>query len=139
MNYKLNLVLSILIVIAFMQIRISYNGGSSVSILFTTLKLSETILNNGLEFRWNKSGLNFSIRVIEILIISTALILTAILNRIKLNTIFAIIFSLYTILISILYSSLIDLNLFFITSIPFYLLSVILILKNIVSISSKSR
>lgn len=139
MYYKLSLALSVLIVIAFMQIRISYNGGASVSILFTTLKLSETILINGLEFKWNKLGLNFSIRVIEILLISIALILTAILNKIKLNTILAIIFSLYTILLSVLYSSLIDLNLFFITSIPFYLLSVILILKNIVSISSKSR
>ena len=130
MKGKSGLIISILVVIAFMCIRISYNE-ESASMLTFIFKTGQVILKDGLDLTERKWSLNFGSRMIEILMLSLCLILSASLRKWKVNTVFAAIFFLYGILISYLYYSIMDLQLFILSSTPFYILGAWLIFNNV--------
>lgn len=131
MKKNISLILSILISVSFMFTRIRYANEKPVFMFSALLKIVASLLHYAIAWLNSNYLLNFPMRLIEILVLISCLVLSAIFKKIILNSIFCVLFIAYLIFISLNYRSIMDLEVYLISSIPCYILLSILLFVNL--------
>jgi len=121
MKKSISILSSLLIFILFLIIRISYNGGAPSFVyegLYVTLL---DVLKNGLKIRFEYYDVSLAARLVEIIIIFTGLLLTSVFNKWKIILFFQFFLLFYWLILSIMSAPYIEVDLYYLSSMPFIL------------------
>ena len=117
-QYKIVL-LSLLIILSFLSIQINYNGMYSNSIFRCLLAIS----SNKWDFSAHDITMNFTYNLLEVLVLTVILVLSAVFRKIKFMTTAIVLFMLLWLFWAFSYKGLIIISIYVISSIPFLLIS----------------
>lgn len=125
-RYK-TVLLSILVIVSFLSIQINYNDMASFS-LFSSFKIMFLEgVHNGWDFSTHDITMNFTYNLLEVLVLATVLLLSAIFRKIKLMIAAIILFVFLWLFWAFSYKGLIELDIYIMSSIPFLVLSFLLL------------
>lgn len=129
MKNRIRLILSLLLITSFLLSVVSYQSDRT-TLLLAMIKTIESMFKNGIVMD-GKFSLNFQSRTIEILVLVSFVLVTAVIKSWRANICGVLILLFYSFLLLYLYSSIMNAKLFIMTSIPFYIMAIILMVNNV--------
>lgn len=111
--------MSIIIIICFLCIQISYNGTPSVSIFSSLIAIIYESIDKGWNFSLDNWTMNFNFLLVEFLVVSSFLLISSKLNNIRLIKWSLSLFVILWLFWALTYKPYIEIKLYMLTSIPF--------------------
>ncbi|WP_309608241.1 hypothetical protein [Flavobacterium sp.] len=136
-NYKY-IILAIITIVSFLYVQISYNGTPSISIFTCLITLIYRSLGNGWDFSVDNFQGNYTYYLVEFLLISIFILIVSKLKKHKLIFLGLVLYVFMWIIWLYMLNSLIEVNLYIKTSIPF-LISILITNVMIVYDNKKPR
>ena len=119
-------ILAIIITVFFLGIQISYNGTPSVSVFGSFIAIIYESMDKGWNFSTSNWTMNFNYLLIEFLTVSLFLLISCKLNNRKYILVSLILFLFIWTFWAFTYKPYIEINLYFLSSIPFLIASILL-------------
>ncbi|MBM6499723.1 hypothetical protein [Flavobacterium macrobrachii] len=133
MKIYINKILVSLLIVSFLFIQIGYNSAPSGSIFSAFVVLIKEGIKNGFDFDNFNLKTNYSYYFVEFLLVGVVLIIATIQRNTRIMILALIIFVFMWFMWFKMLQSIINSNLYLITSIPFLIISITLILRLLIT------